>query len=215
MAGRIILVATLFVLVTIFHQDLAPPRKTSVAPRLAIDTKNSSPALASVDPEPQSSSALQSITEVDRPLAQSCYAFMRRRPRSQQAEAVQARLRHADRMTAAFDPDLLTVDVLGDHANILSVEFPVVWPDDLAHVSRVSAVVDDYFASPAIHDYLCQAGFAEVKLSARGLNDEQSHPIWTAQVTTAGLIKRNLVRQGAPGPLSLASSDRATVVLHK
>ena len=60
---------------------------------------------------------------------QYCYSFTRRRPSEQRANAVQARLEHADRMVAAFEPDLLTVDLVGDHANILSLEFPVAWPD--------------------------------------------------------------------------------------
>jgi len=211
MAGRIILVATLLVLLTTFHQDPASLHKTPAAPRVPIDTETNSPRFVGVDPEPQISPVSQGITEeIDKSVAQSCYAFMRRRPRSQQADAVQARLRHADRMTSAFDPDLLTVDVLGDHANILSLEFPVVWPDKLDYVSRVSSVVDDYLSSPDIKDYLCQSGFAEVKLSARGLNDEQSHPVWTAQVTTAGLLKRNLVPKSALDPLTLSSSNQTT-----
>jgi hypothetical protein len=57
-----------------------------------------------------------------------------------------ARLEQADRMTAAFDPDLLTVDLIGDHANVLSLEFPVVWPAQ-SYVSHVSSIVEQYFAS--------------------------------------------------------------------
>ena len=142
---------------------------------------------------------------------------MRRRPANQRAEAVQARLRHADRMTAAFDPNLLTVDILGDHANILSVEFPVVLPDKVAYVSRVSSVVDDYFSSPGIKDYLCESGFAEVRLSVRDLSDEQSYPIWRAEVTTEGLVRlgHHTVPAAAPDALSLHSSDQAAMVLHK
>jgi hypothetical protein len=64
---------------------------------------------------------------------------------------VQARLEQADRMTAAFDPDLLTVDPLADHANILSLEFPVVCAAE-SFVSQVSSIVEDYFASVDIED---------------------------------------------------------------
>jgi hypothetical protein len=75
-----------------------------------------------------------------------CYSLIPRRPRDQRASAVQARLEQADRMTAAFDPDLLTVDPLADHANILSLEFPVVCAAE-SFVSQVSSIVEDYFAS--------------------------------------------------------------------
>jgi hypothetical protein len=216
MAGRIIVVTTLLVLLTLFHKDPPSLHKISAAPRLAIDTRKNSSRLAGVDPSPQYSSSLRGLTEeIAKPVEQSCYAFMLRRPASQRAEAVQARLRHADRMTEAFDPSLLTVDVLGDHANILSLEFPVVWPDKLGYVSRVSSVVDGYFSSPDIKDYLCQSGFAEVRLSARGLNDEQSHPIWKAQVTTAGLLKRRRAPQANPDQFSLSRSEQTAMVLHK
>jgi hypothetical protein len=40
-------------------------------------------------------------------------------------------------MTGAFDPDLLTVDPIGDHPNILSLEFPVVWAAE-SFVSKVA-----------------------------------------------------------------------------
>jgi hypothetical protein len=218
MAGRIIVVAALLVILTTFHQDPPAPHRIHAATRLAIDTEMNSSALEAVRPEPQLNSALQDITaEFDKPIAQSCSAFMLRRPASQRADAVQARLRHADRMTSAFDPNLLTVDILGDHANILSLEFPVVWPDKLGEVSQVSSVVDDYFSSPAIKDYLCQSGFAEVRLSARGLNDERSHPVWRAQVTTEGLMKlgRHPNLQATPDALSLSSSNQTPMVLHK
>jgi hypothetical protein len=119
---------------------------------------------------------------------QYCYSFILRRPRSQRASAVQARLEQADRMTAAFEPDLLTVDLIGDHANVLSLEFPVVWPAQ-SYVGRVSSAVEDYFASVDIEDYMCIAGFAEVRLSARDVIDQRIHPIWTARVTSEGLLK--------------------------
>jgi hypothetical protein len=119
---------------------------------------------------------------------QYCYSFIRKRPREQRAGAVQARLAQSDRMTAAFEPDLLTVDLIGDHANILSLEFPVAWPDR-SYVSHVSSIVEDYFASVDIEDYMCSAGFAEVRLSARNVADQHVHSIWSARVTSEGLLK--------------------------
>jgi hypothetical protein len=119
---------------------------------------------------------------------QYCYSFILRRPRSQRAGAVQARLEQADRMAAAFDPDLLTVDLIGDHANVLSLEIPVVWPAQ-SYVDRVNSVVEGYFASVDIEDYMCIAGFAEVRLSARDVIDQRIHRIWTARVTSEGLLK--------------------------
>ena len=119
---------------------------------------------------------------------QYCYSYTRRRPKDQRANAVQARLEQADRMVAAFEPDFLTVDLIGDHANILSLEFPVAWPDQF-RVNQVSSIVEEYFASADIEDYLCSAGFAEVRLSARDMIDRHVHPIWTARVTSEGLLK--------------------------
>lgn len=119
---------------------------------------------------------------------QYCYSFIRKRPREQRASAVQARLAQADRMTAAFEPDVLTVDLVGDHANVLSLEFSVNWPAE-SYLSRISSVVKEYFASVDIEDYMCSAGFAEVRLSARDVIDQRIHPIWSARVTSEGLLK--------------------------
>lgn len=121
---------------------------------------------------------------------QLCSPFIFKRPRSQRADAVQARLQQADRMTAAFDEELLTVDLIGDHANILSLEIPVAGAAEPSYVNRVSAVVEDYFSSADVQDYLCNSGFAEVRLSARGLDDGKLKPVWNAQVTSEGLIKK-------------------------
>src|ERR1700722_19892050 len=107
---------------------------------------------------------------------QYCYSFILKRPREQRASAVQARLEQADRMTAAFDPDLLTVDLIGDHANVLSLEFSVVWPAQ-SYVSHVSSIIEEYFASADIQDYMCNAGFAEVRLSSRDVTNQQIHRI--------------------------------------
>ena len=103
--------------------------------------------------------------------------------------AVQARLRKADLMTAAFGSRTVTVDLLGDHANILSLQFPVVWPYQASYLNRIRSVVEDYFATPDVLDYICSAGFAEVRLAVRGINDRRLHPIWTARVTSEGLVK--------------------------
>ena len=92
-------------------------------------------------------------------------------------------------MSAAFSSRIVTVDLLGDHANILSLQFPVAWPANPSYSSRISSVVEDYLSTPEIQDYLCNSGFAEVRLSARGLNDRRIHPIWTARMTSEGLIK--------------------------
>jgi hypothetical protein len=119
---------------------------------------------------------------------QYCYSLILKRPRDQRATAVQARLEQADRMTAAFDPDLLTIDLIGDHANVLSLEFPVVWPAQ-SYVSNVSSIVEEYFSSADIEDFMCGAGFAEVRLSARGLISQHLHRLWTARVTSEGLVK--------------------------
>jgi hypothetical protein len=45
-------------------------------------------------------------------------------------------------MTAAFEPDLMTVSLIGDHANILSLEFAVTWPDEF-RIGRVSSIVEE------------------------------------------------------------------------
>jgi hypothetical protein len=138
---------------------------------------------------------------------QYCYSFTRRRPRDQRANAVQVRLEQADRMVAAFEPDVLTVDLIGDHANILSLEFPVAWPDQ-SRVSQVSSVVEGYFAAADIEDYLCGAGFAEVRLSARNVADQRLHSIWSARVTSEGLLKSTFAGQIAhQGAFSLHSSQ--------
>jgi hypothetical protein len=119
----------------------------------------------------------------------SCYSFILLRPKDQRAIAVQARLKQVDEMVAALDSRAITVDLVGDHANILSLQFPVRWPAPPSYPERVSAVVENYFSSPDVEDDLCNSGFDEVRLQARGLNDRRIHPIWTARVTSEGLLK--------------------------
>jgi len=121
--------------------------------------------------------------------SQSCYSYILLRPKDQRATAVQARLNKADRLAAAFGARTVTVDLLGDHANILSLTFPVVWPVQQAYSDGISAVVEEYFSSPEVQDYMCNSGFAEVRLSVRGQNDRRIHPLWTARVTSEGLVK--------------------------
>lgn len=119
----------------------------------------------------------------------SCYALMARRPKGQREVAVQARLAKFDHIVEALESPNFTVELEGDHANTLSLEFPIAWPALQAYSDKVSAVVDEYFAVPAVRDYLCGSGFYEVKLTARGTNDGLVHPIWTAKVTSEGLTK--------------------------
>ncbi len=121
----------------------------------------------------------------------SCFAFIPLRPKEQRADAVQERLRQADEMSAALDSKTVTVDLTGDHANVLSLEFPVKWPAPPFYTQRVSEIVEHYFSTSEVEDNLCNAGFAAVKLSLRGLNDRRLHHLWTARVTTEGLLKQN------------------------
>ena len=120
----------------------------------------------------------------------SCFSFIPLRPRNQRADAVQERLRQADEMAAALDANTVTVDLVGDHANVLSLEFPVRWPAPPFYAQRVSSIVERYFSTADVEDDLCNAGFAAVKLSLRSLNDRRVHPIWTAKVTTEGLLRQ-------------------------
>jgi hypothetical protein len=120
--------------------------------------------------------------------SESCYAYILLRPKEQRATAVQARLKKADEMAAAFGSRAVTVDLVGDHANVLSLQFPVVWPAE-PYSRRVSSVIEGYLSTPDIQDYMCNSGFSEVRLSARGLNDRRIHPIWTARITSEGLVK--------------------------
>lgn len=175
-----------------------------VAQAAASTMQLTSESRAVVEPSPAPQELLENEPLVQKPLlelrrtteelyktlpSQSCYAYMLHRPRSQRAVAVQARLEQADRMSAALDSDTFNVDLVGDHANILSLEFPVVWPAMPTYSAKVSSVIVDYLSVPEIQDYLCNSGFYEVKLSARGLNDGRTHVLWTARVTSEGLVR--------------------------
>jgi hypothetical protein len=129
--------------------------------------------------------------------SENCYSYILLRPKDQRAMAVQARLKKADQMAAAFGAQRVRVDLVGDHVNILSLEFPGVWPDQASYSHRISSVVEDYFATPEVQDYMCNAGFAEVRLSVRAIDDRRIHPIWTARITSEGLVK-DLPQEQAP-----------------
>ena len=143
---------------------------------------------AVTEPAPQAATLRRSRKSDPQP-GDSCFAFIPLRPRAQRASAVQERLRQADEMAAALDSHTVTVDLVGDHANILWLQFPVRWPAPAEYAKRVSAVVDRYFSVADVEDDLCNAGFAEVRLSLRGLNDRRVHTLWTARVTAEGLLK--------------------------
>ncbi len=173
MAGKLLVLTTLLFMLTACRQE-----ELSLPVAHAAGTEESHP-----DVRPLSQEILQP------PASRSCYSFILLRPPDQRAAAVQARLKKADELAAAFHPSKLAVDLMGDHANILSLQFPAAWPADPAYANRVSAIVEDYLTSPDVEDYLCNSGFEEVRLSARGLNDRRIHPVWTARITTEGLLR--------------------------
>ena len=81
--------------------------------------------------------------------------------------------------------DKVAVDLLvGDHANILSLQFPVVWPAD-PRIQSHQLGHRGLPRSPDVQDYMCNSGFAEVRLSARGLNDRRIHPHLDGATTPA------------------------------
>jgi len=173
MAGKLLVLSTLLLMLTACRQEhLSLP----VAHAAGTDE---------IRPEAQHrpQQALQPTA------SQSCYSFMLLRPRDQRAIAVQARLKKADQLAAAFHRSKVAVDLMGDHANILSLQFPVVWPAEPAYAKRVSSIVEDYLTTPDVQDYMCNTGFDEIRLSARGSNDRRIHPIWSARMTTEGLLK--------------------------
>lgn len=174
MSGRILTLTTLFLLLTGCQQE-----------QLTLPVTHA--AMAQPQPEIQ---IPRTPKKGDLKPGSSCFAFIPLRPRTQRASAVQERLRQADEMAAALDANTVTVDLVGDHANVLSLEFPVFWPVPAIYAQRVSSVVERYFSAPAVEDDLCNAGFAAVKLSLRGLNDKRIHLLWTARVTSEGLLKQ-------------------------
>jgi hypothetical protein len=175
MAGRTLAVTALLWMLTAYRQEELP------RPVTPVDV--SQPQSAAVTP------SLPEPPEVQPEPGSSCYSFTLLRPRDQRAIAVQARLKQADTMIAALNSRVITVDLVGDHANILSLQFPVRWPAPPLYSDRVSALVEKYFASPDVEDDLCNSGFDQVRLQAWGTNDRRIHPIWTARVTSEGLLK--------------------------
>jgi len=178
------LTSLLFLLTSCGQQKLSLPVTHAAVSLSALES-----ALPTVEvtPPEQIQSTIDRFDELAP--TESCYSYMRQRPKDQRDVAVQARLRKTDQMTTAFGSRIVTVDLLGDHANILSLQFPVIWPGNPAYFSRVSSVIESYLTTPEIQDYMCDAGFAEVRLSARGVNDGRLHPLWTARITTEGLVK--------------------------
>jgi hypothetical protein len=173
MSGRMVAVTTLLCILTACRQEqLSLP--VTHASGTEVSRVPVEPATTQQPNQPQAT--------------ESCYSYILLRPREQRATAVQARLKKADQMTKAFAARKVTVDLVGDHANVLSVRFPSTWPD-ASYTDRISAVIEQYFSSQEVEDYMCSAGFDEVRLSARGLKDGRIHPIWTAHVTSVGLIK--------------------------
>jgi hypothetical protein len=173
MAGKSLTLTTLLIMLTACRQQ-----------QLSLPVTHAAMSQGSDSATPRSPQ------EVYQPAAsQSCYSYILLRPKDQRATAVQARLKKTDQLAAAFGARKVAVDLLGDHANILSLTFPLMWPVQQAYVDGISAVVEEYFSSPEVQDYMCNSGFDEVRLSARGQNDRRIHPIWTARVTSEGLVK--------------------------
>jgi hypothetical protein len=173
MAGKLLVLTTLLLMLTACRQE-----------HLSL------PVAHAAGTEEVRSGVYDPPQEILRPEAsQSCYSFMLLRPKDQRAIAVQARLKKADELSAAFRRSKVAVDLMGDHANVLSLQFPAVWPAEPTYADRVSSIVEDYLSSPDVQDYMCNSGFDEVRLSARGLNDRRIHPVWAARITTEGLLK--------------------------
>ena len=174
MAGRLLVLTPLLFMLTSCQQEQLSLPITHAASTQETRSEIQRPPVEPVDQPPPT---------------KNCYAYILLRPKEQRAMAVQARLKKADLMSAAFSSRTVSVDLLGDHANILSIQFPVLWPYQVTYLNRIRSVVEDYFATPDVRDYICNAGFAEVRLAVRGINDGRIHPVWTARVTSEGLVK--------------------------
>ena len=176
MAGRLLVLTPLLFMLTSCQQE-----QLSLPVTHAASTEEARPE---IEPPPVQPARSRRPIKI-----KNCYSYILLRPKSQRAMAVQARLEKADLITAAFDSGLVSVDLVGDHANILSLEFPVVWPYQASYADRIRSVVEDYFATPDVQDYICGAGFAEVRLAVRDVDDGSIHPLWNARVTSEGLVK--------------------------
>jgi hypothetical protein len=173
MAGKLLVITTLLLMLTACRQEHLSLPVAHAAGTEKIHSEAKRPPLEILRP----------------PASQSCYSFMLLRPKDQRAAAVQARLKKADELAAAFRRSKVAVDLMGDHANVLSLQFSATWPAEPAYADLVSSIVEDYLSAPDVQDYMCNTGFDEVRLSARGKNDRRIHPIWTARITTEGLLK--------------------------
>jgi hypothetical protein len=192
MAGRFLALTTLLFMLTACGQEklsLPVAHAAGSQPRPAGEIAPS-PNFSFATPESDSGVRPRISEETYEPASsESCYVYILLRPKEQRAAAVQARLKEADRMAAALDSRTFAVDLVGDHANILSLQFPVVWPAKPSYSAQIGSIVEDYFSSPEVQDDMCNSGFAEVRLSAWGLNDRRIHLIWKARITSEGLLK--------------------------
>src|ERR1700678_3098038 len=111
MAGRLLALTALLWMLTACRQEQLslPITHAAVSEPQSATVLAPVPQSARLEPEPGS----------------SCYSFTLLRPKDQRAIAVQTRLKQADVMVAALDSRVITVDLVGDHANILSLQFPV------------------------------------------------------------------------------------------
>jgi hypothetical protein len=191
MAGRLLALTTLLFMLTACRREQLSLPVAHAAGSQPQPTDEIAPSPNSSLATLESDSGVSGISEETSELApnQSCYVYILLRPKEQRAAAVQARLKQVDRMAAALNSKILAVDLVGDHANILSLQFPVVWPAKPSYSDHIGSIVEEYFSSPEVQDDMCDSGFAEVRLSARGLNDRRIHPIWRAQITSEGLLK--------------------------
>jgi hypothetical protein len=81
--------------------------------------------------------------------------------------------------------------------DIKTNSLPVEWPAASVHVRRVSTVVDNYFPARDIKDHV-SVRIRRSDTFGKGLNDEKSHPVWWAEVTTNGPVKRSPVFAKCP-----------------
>jgi hypothetical protein len=212
MAGKILVLAPLLLLLTACqHQQILPVAHAAGSEEYHSPVQSeqtleptSLPQTPRVPTDAHRHHLRRAAKEMHRPgLHDSCYAYILLRPKVQRATAVQARLDKADAIEAAFGAQTVDVDLVGDHANIMALQFPAVWPD-YAYAARVSSIIEDYLSTPDVLDYMCNSGFAEVRLSARGSTDGKMHLLWTAKITAEGLVK---TRHAGVAPLGQTASE--------
>src|SRR5271156_1580041 len=133
MAGQALALAVLLSLVSACRQEeLSLPVAHAAGTQTQSGADGSSNLDASLSRSSSSGTMQRMAEEISLP-GDSCYRFMLERPRDQRATAVQARLKQFDQMAAALDSHTFTVNLVGDHANILSLQFPIVWPASRAY----------------------------------------------------------------------------------